>query len=271
MGSANRRDRLSHLRPWEATVFALAVYAAWVGVTYALEGRLLTLLRPAATLDRTVYALVANVLVGTVVSLLLVRQFVAAGVLSRDRVGFRDARRTVAGAALAGLAGAGVYVAGTPATTDPVVVANVVAQVLPTSVAEVLVCWVLVGGAVEATVRHRTGDAAAAGALVVTASALFGLYHVAHSPPFNHPGQVALLTGVGLVTSVVFVLTRDLYATAAFHTALATVGVARSLAATDRLGALAAPVASLFAVAAVAALVLVAGDLWLVRRPWRWR
>jgi hypothetical protein len=36
------------------------------------------------------------------------------------------------------------------------------------------------------------------------ALALFGAYHLTHSPPFNAPGMVALLAVVGLVTSAFY-------------------------------------------------------------------
>jgi hypothetical protein len=63
----------------------------------------------------------------------------------------------------------------------------------------------------------------------LTASASFGLYHLAHSPPFNTARMVGLLTAVGLGTSVFFFVARDVYGTVAFHNGLALYGVATAL------------------------------------------
>ena len=101
--------------------------------------------------------------------------------------------------------------------------------------AEVMVCWGVVAGSVRRSVENRAWLAVPAAAII--ASALFGVYHFAHSAPFNTPSMVAFLSVVGLVTSAVFFLTEDLYATIAFHNALGTLGVVRAL---DSAGSLAA-------------------------------
>jgi transposase len=91
------------------------------------------------------------------------------------------------------------------------VLVNAFAQVLVVSVAEVIVCWALVGAAVESWLRPHTQLAWLPAA--IAASVLFGLYHFAHSPPFDTIPMVSLLTGVGMVTSAFFFLSRDVYAT----------------------------------------------------------
>ena len=47
--------------------------------------------------------------------------------------------------------------------------------------------------------------------------------------------MVALLTGVGFVTSAYFFLSRDIYATIVFHNFLGVFGVVQALAASGRL------------------------------------
>jgi membrane protease YdiL (CAAX protease family) len=78
--------------------------------------------------------------------------------------------------------GAAVYLLPGAPSGDPIVLVNGFAQVLPVSAAEVLVCWSVVGAALEASWRSRRTPILPAALL---ASALFGLYHLAHSPPFN--------------------------------------------------------------------------------------
>lgn len=54
---------------------------------------------------------------------------------------------------------------------------------------------------------------------------LFGLYHIAHSPPSNSAAMVGLLTGVGIVTGVFYVVSGDVHGTVVFHNFLAPFGV----------------------------------------------
>jgi DNA-binding transcriptional LysR family regulator len=90
---------------------ALALYAAWTVATWALEGRMRTLLRPEAAFDRALYAVVANLLIGTVGAAWVVRGMVSAGHADRRDAGFGPpARSALAVAAGLGL-GFGLYAA----------------------------------------------------------------------------------------------------------------------------------------------------------------
>jgi len=133
------------LSPFGKALVALGTYATWTAITWLLEGRIQTLLRPEAVTDRLVYTGVANVFVGTILALLLVREFVDSEFTSRTALGFRSIPRTLVAVLLAGVVGFALYALQQPPTTDPVVVMNVFAQVLPVSIAEVVVCWVVVG------------------------------------------------------------------------------------------------------------------------------
>lgn len=112
---------------------------------------------------------------------------------------------------------------------DLTVVVNAFSQVLVVSVAEIVVCWCLVATAVKHSLLHR-GPAFATILAALVASALFGLYHFAHSPPFNTWPMVAVLFTVGLATSAFFFVSRDAAGTLVFHNVLATFGVLRALA-----------------------------------------
>jgi hypothetical protein len=99
---------------------------------------------------------------------------------------------------------------------------------------------------------------------------LFGVYHFAHSPPFNDVGMVVVLTAVGFATAVFFFASRDLYGTMLFHNLLATYGVLQALQASGRLEPLSAPQPRLLAAAECAIFVLAAVDvLWVRRVPHR--
>jgi hypothetical protein len=246
----------------------LGLYAAWTAATWVLEGRIRTMLRPDAALDRALYAVVANLLIGTLSAAWVVRWMVSARYAGRRDAGFGSPPARSALAVAAGLAlGFGLYVAQGAPTLGPVALANASAQVLVVSIAEVMVCWAVVGSALEAALRARGWRRLPAGvAAAVVASVLFGAHHYAHSPPFDSHAMVALLTAVGLATSVFFFASRDVYGTVAFHNWLAVFGVAQAMRASGTLDALAAPRVPLLAMGALGLAVLGAVDTaWIGR------
>ncbi len=237
-----------------AVLAALILFSASTLTTWLLEGRIETLLRPEATADRAIYAVVANILIGTALALVLLRLLVRSGTVTRELAGFGGRVPSPLRLVIALALGFGLYLLQGAPTLDPVVLANAFAQVLVVSVAEVIVCWALVGAAVESWLRPHTRFAWLPAA--IAASVLFGLYHFAHSPSFDTILMVALLTGVGFMTSAFFFLSRDVYATIVFHNFLGVFGVVQALAASGRLVTLVAPQPALFAMAAVTVAVL---------------
>ena len=99
----------------------------------------------------------------------------------------------------------------------------------------------------------------------VVASALFGFYHFAHSPPFNTVGMVAFLMAVGLLTGAFFFLSKDTYATIVFHNFLGVLGVVQALAAKDQLAGFQSLQVPLIATALVALSILVLADVFIIR------
>lgn len=117
----------------------------------------------------------------------------------------------------------------------------------------------------KALLEPRGPAVSIVGAALV-ASLLFGLYHFAHSAPFNTPGMVALLSVIGLVTSAFFFIVRDIYATIVFHNCLGVFGVVQALAASDQLSAFADLQLPLLVMAAAAVAVLILLDWAILRR-----
>lgn len=262
-GAASPGSRHASFR---AVLVAVGTYLLWTAVTYLLEGRIRTLLRPEAVGDRLVYALVANVLVGTVLALWVARRAVVADLLTRERLGLPSPRRTLATVLVAGVTGLVLFLAQDPPSTDLVVVTNAVAQVLTVSIAELVVCWVVLGATVEAWLRERGVTVAIASWLaIVLSSVAFGLYHVAHSPPFDQPETIAVLTVVGLGTGLFFFVGRSLYGALVFHNCMALFGVTQALAESGRLAAFRSLRLPLLATALVSLVVLVAAERLLVR------
>jgi hypothetical protein len=147
-------------------------------------------------------------------------------------------------------------------TSDPLILANASAQVLVVSIAEIVVCWALFG----AVLRNALGSGfVSAGIAVVSAAIVFGVYHFAHSPPFNTLAMVLLLSAVGVATGIFFFLSGDLYSTIVLHNAFAMRGVIQALDESGNLDRCASLQLPLIATAIAAVVVLVIADGVLVR------
>jgi hypothetical protein len=242
---------------------AFALYLLWVLVTYLLEGRILTLQRPEATGARLVYALVANILIGIGGSVLVVRLLSNLGTITFQQAGFRGLQHAGVAVVVGVALGSVFYLVQGAPSLNPVVVLNAYAQVLVVSAAEVLVCWAVVGSVSESLLQDR-GRWVSAILAAIVASVLFGVYHFAHSPPFNTVGLVVLLTVIGLMTSAFFFVSRDIYGTIAFHNFLGSLGVIRALDASGSLASFERPVVPLLVIAVLAIAALIAAHvLWL--------
>ena len=244
---------------WRAFGAALLLYLVWTAATYLLEGRIYTLLRPEATLDRLTYAVVANLLIGIGGATALLRWLLRRGVLTRKEIGFRRWRRTLASLGAGLVLGLILYAVQTSPIWHPMVILNSFAQVLVVSAAEVLVCWAAVGGTCYVALRPYGPRVALTGAALV-AGGLFGVYHLAHSPPFNSLDMILLLSGVGLGTSAFYFAAREVYGTVLFHNLMGLYGVTASLYEIDRLRAFMQIQWSLLAMGAVTIALLVAAD-----------
>lgn len=244
--------------------WALGLWALWTAATWWFEGRIGTFARPDAVRDRLVYTGIANILIGVLGSAVLLRHLARCDPRVPARAGFADWRRTVVCAPLGFAIGLALYFGQGAPSTDPVVLLNAYAQVFVVSLAEVLVCWSVVGATTALAIGAP--DWIALPLAAVVASLLFGVYHFAHSPPFHTVPMVAFLAAVGLVTSAVFFVLRDIYGTILFHNFLAVFGVVRALAAQDTLAAFRSLQVPLLATALLALAILILCDRLVVRR-----
>lgn len=203
---------------------ALAAYVAWVAATYLLEGRI-NLFLTVDPIGRITYIAVANIAIGTVVSALVIRHLVKSQFIDPRLIGVnKSGKRTVAIIAAAFVGGLGLFMLQNPRTVEPVVVLNAFMQVLPVSIAEVMVCWALIGSSFESLSKHKSRVVSIlVGA--VAASTLFAVYHYAHSPPFNQTGMVLFLLLPSIATAVTYFLGRDIYAAVIVQNFMGIVGV----------------------------------------------
>jgi hypothetical protein len=219
-----------------ALLRAFALYLLWVGATYLLEGMQGTLVRPEAIGLRLAYAVVANLALGILLPLWLIRAALRDGVGSPADFGSSGPVRAAIGVAAGGFAGYALFAFSASGDVPSLAVVNAFAQVWVVSVAEIVVCWALVGASVRIALRSwsRAGSVLTAAAV---ASVLFGVYHFAHSPPFNQFGMVVFLTGIGFATSIWWFASRELYGTAVFHNFFGVTGVLAALKAAGQVPA----------------------------------
>jgi hypothetical protein len=245
-----------------AVVASLGVFLVWTLATYLLEGRLLTFRRPEAALDRFIYTLIANVLIGTVGSIILVRfSILQTGVSHPSFLGLIGVKKLILGIALGLVLGLVFFFINPFASRHPILILNAYSQVLVVSIAEVIVCWVLVGGSIA-----NLGDNPVYIILaIIISSFLFGMYHFGHSPPFNTFKMVMMLSIIGLFTGVFYFFTRSIYGTVLFHTFLGMKGVTDALAKSRRIENYKSFQFPIVATAFIALMVLIVLDIMILR------
>jgi hypothetical protein len=219
------RARDSSERKAFAVVGAIGVYGIWVLATFMLEGRT-RLLERFDPSGRALYAVVANILVGTVLALVAARANRAAEGLEGS--GARAWSRWLAVAITLGIGASVVALAAPTSARDAVVLSNAFTQVLPTSIAEVVVCWMLVGG----TARRLTSSAGRIGSTVLAvlvADVAFALYHVAHSPPFDQPRMMLFLALPGLVIGALVYVVRNVWVAIVAQSFFAVIGMVQNI------------------------------------------
>jgi hypothetical protein len=228
-GSSHRRRIVS-----KAMLISLAVYVAWVIATYVLEGRINLLLRP-DDVGRVLYIVIANIIIGTILAFWALRYMLSSRFITQEQLGFRkSAVRTAVVIIAAGVGGLAIFLLQNPASTHPIVVFNVYMQVLPVSIAEVVVCWAVIGTSFESLAKRKVSKNNNNKAIpiligAVVASVLFGVYHFAHSPPFNEVNMVLFLMIPAIAPSVVYFLGRDIYATIIIQNFLGIFGVMQTI------------------------------------------
>ena len=206
---------------------AILLYLLWTIVTFLFEGNINTL-NSGSGFQRLFYATIVNIFLGTMIAGLLVQFGLKQGLFSKATIGLSGLKRTIVMTSLA-ISGSLLifFLQGVP-STHPMVLFNGFAQVFPTTVAEVFICWVLIGSASKA-VFADTHPRINTLLLILTSSLVFGLYHFAHSAPFNTWSMVGLLTIIGLFTSFFYFIGRDIFSTIIFHNMMATNGVLASI------------------------------------------
>jgi hypothetical protein len=247
-----------------AVGIGITLFVLWMLATYLLEGRILTLQRPEAISARIIYTIVANLLIGTIGAVMIVRTFSRSSSIPLMAFGFTSHVRTVVSVIIATIIGVSFLFIQRPPSWNPIILLNGFAQTLVVSIAEVLVCWVVMGVSIASLHIFEKKRLSITLGLVASAIA-FGVYHFAHSPPFNTLRMVALLTIVGLLSGLYFFLSRNVYGTIIFHNFLALKGVTQALADSGRLQAFAQPQVPILLTGIIVVAILIFADLKIIR------
>ena len=216
-------------KPKTTLVFtALVVYIAWVAATYILEGRI-NLLQTFDPVGRIIYVVIANIAIGTILSALAIRYLVKSHFTRPRQISLnKSSARTAVVVAAAAIGGFALFALQNPRTLEPMVVFNVFMQALPVSIAEVMVCWALIGSSFESLSRKK-GRITSIVIGAILASVLFAVYHYAHSPPFNQTNAVLFLMIPSIATAVTYFVGRDIYAAIIMQNFMGIFGVMASL------------------------------------------
>lgn len=161
------------------------------------------------------YVVIANIAIGTVLSAIAIRYLLKAQFVKPEQLGLNKPRLRTAASIIASATGGGLalFMLENPRTTEPIVVFNAFMQVLPVSIAEVLVCWALIGPSFESLAKNiNKGRIVSFIVGAIAASVLFGVYHYAHSPSFNRTSMVLFLMLPSIATAITYFLGRNVYA-----------------------------------------------------------
>lgn len=248
-------QEVSSRNPLKLIAIALSIYIIWVVATYLLEGRI-HLFQKVDPIGRMTYVVIANIAIGTVLSAIAIRYLLKAQLVKPEQLGLNKSRiRTAVVITSAAAGGLALFMLQNPRTLEPIVVFNVFMQALPVSIAEVMVCWALIGSSFESIAKNnnkRKIMSVIVGG--IAASVLFGVYHYAHSPPFNETSIVLFLMLPSIATAVTYFLGRDIYAAVIVQNFMGIFGVIANLPALEPFRQ---PMVPIYVLSAVSVAVLV--------------
>jgi hypothetical protein len=209
-------------------LISISLYLLWTLATYLLEGRIKAFLRPEDVTARIVYIAIANLVIGIILSGMVLRHLASSQFIKLSQAGFRSIQHSLLAVAVALVLGLLVYFLQSPPSSNLVVIVNAFFQVLTVTIAEILVCWAVIGSAFESILQGK-GKFLSLLIPIFVSSMLFGAYHFAHSSPFNTLRMVMFLTVIGVLTGLFFFISRNLYATIVFHNFFGIKGVMQAL------------------------------------------
>lgn len=193
-------------------IIPFAVFFVWVIESFLLEGNI-QLFSHSSTVALVIYTVFSCILIGILVPVICIRKSFLSGDVNMFQIGFRSLRRTVSACAVTGLI---VYAGITflsPFGSDRVTFINAFLLLLPTAIASIMVCWVLVGTHIQAFFRSGGMVVSILYGVVVTAI-FFDCTSFAHAGLSGAGEKFAGFFLIGIIAALFFFAVRDIYASA---------------------------------------------------------
>ena len=192
-------------------VIPIAIYSAWVIEIFLLEGsvHLFSRFNPPGLFP---YTIIGCIITGMAVPLLCIRTAFISGAVNMFQIGFRSIRRTFIACLITGSIGYGAIILFNPSGTDLFAFANAFLLLLPSVIASVMICWVLLGTYVQAFVRSGGAFISLSVGIMVT-TVLYSLTTFAYFPAILQQEALFSSACLGIIAAVFFFAVRDVYAT----------------------------------------------------------
>ncbi len=192
-------------------VIPFAIYTAWLLETFLLEGSMHTFERfdpPGIFL----YTIIACIITGIVAPLLYIRKTFISGAVNMFHIGFRSLRYTFLTCFLTCSICYGTVILFNPFGNDRFAFLNAFILLLPSAIASVMMCWVLMGTHVQAFVRSGGAIVSISIGIMVT-TVLFGVTTFAYFPAFPQQDMIFSSVIIGIIAAIFFFAVREVYAT----------------------------------------------------------
>ncbi len=162
-----------------------------------------------------IYTVIGGVIIGIIVPVVRIRAAFLSGAVNRFQIGFRSLRRTVAAVGLTAVAGYAAFAfLGMSGHwgIDRLTGAVLFILMLPTAIAAVMICWVLVGTHIQAFVRSG-GVVISVFTGVLLTALVFALSMTVLFAGADLREMVVQFFAAGCVAAFLFFAVRDVYAT----------------------------------------------------------
>ncbi len=192
-------------------VIPFTLWSAWMLELFLLAGsvHIFTRFDPPGVF---VYTLVACIITGLVAPLVCIRTAFVSGAVNMFQIGFRSLRRTLLSVFLTCCGIYGAVIVFNPFGTDRLAFAYAFVLLLPTAIASVMMCWVLIGTHVQAFVR--SGGAIMSVSVGIAATGmLYGITTFSYFSPVLEQGVFFFSVSIGIIAAIFFFAVRDVYAT----------------------------------------------------------
>ena len=192
-------------------IIPFVIYTAWLLETFLLEGSMHTFERfdPSGLFF---YTIIACIITGIVAPILYIRNTFISGAVNTFHIGFRSLRYTFFACVLTCSIGYGSVILFNPFGTDRFAFLNAFILLLPSAIASVMMCWVLMGTHVQAFVRNGGVIISIFIGIMVT-TVLFGMTTFAYFPSTLHQNALISSVSIGIVAAIFFFAVREVYAT----------------------------------------------------------